>query len=231
MALAGPSWAGVRAALWRRAAFALALTWWCVNHVLSLRLRFSVLVFVLLWRCVDHALILRQRLGFSSRLALIRALSHSRFCGSASCLHSPFCGDGSWLRQPPGGSVSGGDLVSLQQAIDFASGLACAQGTSTSSLAAVAISASLAGSTPAVPSVRTGAVITTGNAPPRRSCVSKLEGSTFPYLRSRRQQVREGQGFQRMLVSRPLLVALPLPPADLCHALQAVSRVRGGDLR
>ena len=53
----------------------------------------------------------------------------------------------------------------------------CVQGANASDLAAAALSASPAGSTPAVLSARAGAAPTTGNASPR-SCSSTLEGST-----------------------------------------------------
>jgi len=57
--------------------------------------------------------------------------------------------------------------------------LSFAQGTNASGLAVLAVSASPAGLTPAVPSARAGAAPATGNAPPCL-CTSMHEGLTFP---------------------------------------------------
>src|SRR6266581_2187668 len=88
---------------------------------------------------------------------------------SISCL--PFCGStsggGSCTCLPSPGNISTSRLATL-----------CAQGTNASGLAAVAFSASPAGSTPTVPSARACASPTISSAPPRL-CVSTPEGSTF----------------------------------------------------
>jgi hypothetical protein len=96
-------------------------------------------------------------------------------------LCSPFCSDGSWLHQPSDGSASdGGSYITLSPCGRLSTsclGLPCTQGTSTLSLAAVAISALLAGSMPAIPSARADIVLMTGNAPPH-SCTSMHGCST-----------------------------------------------------
>ena len=160
----GLEFAPVWATLWRCAAFALALSWWCVDHVLSLRLRFGALAFTLLWRwCIDHVLILRQRLDFgfascprSGTLAF--ALLWQRLLFTLAFLRR-------WLVVAP---VLWWWLVHdlIGKLLTSRPGSPCAQGTSASSLAAVAILALPAGSTPAVPSARADAAPMTGNAPP-----------------------------------------------------------------
>ena len=117
----------------------------------------------------------------SSRSASRGGISTSRWgspCGGVVRWRSPFRGGGSWLRQPSGGRASGGGsymaLLPRGKLSTSHPASPCAHGTSASSLAAVAISASLAGSTPAVPSARAGATPTTGNAPPR-SCALTFE--------------------------------------------------------
>ena len=96
-----------------------------------------------------------------SRSALIQVSLRSCFCGGASS------GD-SHMAMPPRANLSTSHAA-----------LTCAQGTSASSLAAVAISALPAGLTPVVPSARAGAAPTTCNAPPHLS-VSTQGGSTSP---------------------------------------------------
>ena len=147
------------AALWHCTTFALALSWRCVDHMLSLHLCFGALALALLWWwCIDHALILWQRLdvGFASCLrlgTLAFALSWKRLSFALALLQR-------WLVHDLVGKLSTSRL-----------GSPCAQGTSASNLAVVAISALPAGLTPAVPLARADAAPTTGNASPR-SCVS-----------------------------------------------------------
>ena len=140
-------------------------------------------------------------------VAAHRALARAGFLWGASGLHLPFrgsaSGGGSCVCLPSRGGVS---------TLRPRPALSRAQGTSASDLAAVAFSASPAGSKPAVPSTSAGAVPTTGSAPPR-SCALTPEGLRFlTFVFSPWQQAREGHESQ---VRRPVPTTLPLISAEL----------------
>ena len=76
----------------------------------------------------------------------------------------------SWLSLPCGGSASSSPLPSHRGILTSRSALSCDQGTSTLGLVAMAFSALLVGSMPAVPLARAGVVPTTGNTPLIYAC-------------------------------------------------------------
>ena len=104
--------------------------------------------------------------------------------GGPSGLRLPFCGSSCTY------------LPSCSNPSTLCLATPCAQGTYASDLAAMALSASPAGSTPEVPSAKAGAGLTTGDSTPS-SCVVTPAVRLPPRLRSRpRQQARWIQGFK-----------------------------------